>query len=142
MNSNQKGNQFGQGSEIDSRKKSDTEKNMNTASGNPEANDDDFLSGDNKSKTYPNNQNNPNEGYNKQMAPGGRNPNIGGNENEYEDSLDEEDRNNYRTPEDDDDFINNENDVYDSEEEEEKEEENYNETRYSSPSRNGSHRNH
>ena len=44
-----------------------------------EPNDDDFLSGDNASRPYPN-QNNPNEGYNKQFSPGSKNPNIGGDE--------------------------------------------------------------
>lgn len=142
MNSNQKGNQFGQGSNIDNRQTSDrsdaTENNINIASQNPQPNDDDFLSGDNESKTYPNNQNNPNEGYNKQLSPGPRNANIGGNESEYETSAEDEDRYNYGMSEHDD-FIGTENtDFFDSEEQEKSN----NETRYNSPTRNGSHRNH
>ena len=104
-----------------------------------EPNDDDFLSGDNASRPYPN-QNNPNEGYNKQFSPGSKNPNIGGDESEYETSTsaDDEDRYNHGTSEHDD-FITNENkDFFDSEEQEKSN----NETRYNSPVRNGSHRNH
>ena len=141
MNSNQKGNQFGQGSNIDGRQTSDrrdaTENNINTSSGNPDANDDDFLSGDNESKTYPNNQNNPNEGYNKQLSPGARNANIGGNESEYETSAEDEDRYNYGASEHDD-FIGNENEGFAAEEQEKSN----NETRYNSSTRNGSNRNH
>ena len=141
MNSNQKGNQFGQGSNIDGRQTSDrndaTENNINIASQNPQPNDDDFLSGDNKSKTYPNNQNNPNEGYNKQLSPGQRNANIGGNESEYETSAEEEDRYNYGASEHDE-VIEIGSEDFASEEQEKSN----NETRYNSPTRNGSHRNH
>ena len=140
MDLNQNGNQFGEGSKIDSTQNSDpsdaTEDNMNSASRNPDANDDDFLNGDNKSKTYPNDQNNPNEGYNKQMAPKG-NANIGGNESEYETSVEDEDRYNFGTSENDD-FIGAESTDFDSEEQEKSN----NETKYNSPTHNGSHRNH
>ncbi len=124
MNSTQKGNQFGPGSKIDNKQ--------------PEANDDDFLSGDNASRPYPNNQNNPNEGYNKQMSPGSKNPNIGGDESEYETSAEDEDRYNHGTSEHDDVIENENRDFFDSEEQEKSN----NETRYNSPTRNGSHRNH
>lgn len=84
MDSNHKENQFEQSSD-DNRKDWDTDKN--TAE-NPTANaerEDDFLSGDNKSRPYPN-EPNPNEGYEKSMSPS-RNPNIGGDESEYESST-------------------------------------------------------
>jgi hypothetical protein len=80
MNSNQKNNQFGQGSEID-----DEDKNFSP--GNPSTSDDDFLSGDNAKKTYPDNQNNASRDYNEKSMSPGRNPNIGGDESEYETST-------------------------------------------------------
>jgi hypothetical protein len=89
MNSNQENNQFGQGSGIDKKQKE---------------NDDDFLSGDNKTKYHP-------------------------NLDQYEFSTEDEDRYNNGTSEHDE-FIDN-----GVSEEETK-------IRYSSPSRNGSHRNH
>ena len=89
MDSNQKNNQFGQGSKIDES----TEKNTpQRVSRNPETSDDDFLSGDNAKKSYPNNQNNPNRDYNEKSMSPGRNPNIGGNESEYETSTSDADR--------------------------------------------------
>lgn len=89
MNTN-RANQKGQDSKIDNTK--------NKASDRPEAGnkstelwakdiDDDFLSGDNKSKTFPNNQNNPSSSYNEKSMSPGRNPNIGGDESEYETST-------------------------------------------------------
>ena len=141
MNTQQEDNQFGQGSDIDNRETSDrsdaTENNINIASQNPQPNDDDFLSGDNESKTYPNNQNNPNEGYNKQLSPGQRNANIGGNESEYETSAEEEDRYNYGASEHDE-VIEIGSEDFASEEQEKSN----NETRYNSLTHNGSHRNH
>jgi hypothetical protein len=90
MDSNQKNNQFGQGSKIDAGKRQDPETERNAAqhaSRNPETSDDDFLSGDNAKKTSPNNQNNPSRDYNEKSMSPGRNPNIGGNESEYETST-------------------------------------------------------
>ncbi|WP_293895510.1 hypothetical protein [Flavobacterium sp.] len=109
---------------------------MSSIQNNEDVNDDDFLSGDNESKAYPNNQNNPNEGYNKQLSPKG-NANIGGDESEYETSVGDEDSFNYDTPENDETGLNESTD-FDSEEQEKSN----NETRYNSPTRNGSHRNH
>ena len=108
---------------------------MNLNQNNEDVNDDDFLSGDNESKTYPNNQNNPNEGYNKQLSPRG-NANIGGNESEYETSVDDERSFYYDI------FENDENVITDSADiDSEEQEKSNNETRYNGPTRNGSHRN-
>lgn len=73
MNSNQKDNQFGQGSEIDKKE----ENNKQHALGNSKVSDDDFLSGDNKTKYHP-------------------------NLDKYELSIEDEDRYNYGTSEHDD----------------------------------------
>lgn len=80
MNSNQNDDQLGQGSKIDAE-------TQNFSPGNPSTSDDDFLSGDNAKKTYPNNQNNPSRDYNEKSASPARNPNIGGDESEYETST-------------------------------------------------------
>lgn len=96
MNTNQRSYQSGQGSKVDQtkHKKVPYDKSTKKEIEEIEAIDDDFLSGDNKKKTYPNNHNNPTPGYNeKSLAPNpGSNPNIGGDENEYEDSTSEENR--------------------------------------------------
>jgi hypothetical protein len=105
MNTTQKNNQSGQGSKVDDRKNKDQNINRNTMS-KQAMNDDDFLSGDNAARPYPN-QNNPNEGYNKTMAPKQvSNPNIGGNEREYETSTEDEDRYNNGSSEHDDEIMN------------------------------------
>lgn len=84
MNTRNDDNQFGQGSN-DDRKNWDSrnpENNETSRAGQQAAdNDDDFLSGDNAKKSSTNDQNNPSGDY--QMSPG-KNPNIGGNESEYE----------------------------------------------------------
>ncbi len=98
MSTKQGHNQFGQGSKID--------KGTKTTLKNSAANDDDFLSGDNQSHPYPY-QANPEEGYNKMMSPTrGSNPNIGGNEGEYENTAEDEDRYNYGKSEHDDEIMN------------------------------------
>lgn len=84
MNSNQKDNQSGQGSRVDDSKKQALDRgrsdnDQRTAKQSAD-NDDDFLSGDNA----PNNQNNPSRDYNQKSMSPAKNPNIGGNENEYE----------------------------------------------------------
>lgn len=73
-------NQSGRGSKIDD----------SYPANNPETGDDDFLSGDNAKKTYPNNQNNPNPEYNSSFSPG-MNPNIAGNESEYDTAANDDD---------------------------------------------------
>jgi hypothetical protein len=132
MSATEKDNQFGQGSN-DTQKNEGTnsyegtnEKNTSQrTSENPIAGDDDFLSGDNEARPYPN-QNNPDEGYNKSMSPGrGSNPNIGGNESEYETSTNDADSYNEET------LSNNE--VMNRRDNEEIDRHN-DETRYSSPS--------
>lgn len=99
MSTKQKSNQSGPGSKIDQRKKEKANRDKEIDNNNEEldiedveAIDDDFLSGDNKKKTYPNNHNNPTPDYNKKTtAPTpGSNPNIGGDESEYENSTPEE----------------------------------------------------
>ena len=107
---------------------------MNTNQGrNPATSDDDFLSGDNKSRPYPN-QENPNEGYEKSMSPSrGSNPNIGGNESEYETSTQDEDRFDNEIP-DNSDFEDTEDPDYNAERDAKRGEE----TRYNSPSRSDS----
>jgi hypothetical protein len=76
MNTNQNSHQFGQSSKIDKRQNIDsdrregTEESINQKAG-PSKNDDDFLSGDNAPR---------------------QNPNIGGNENEYDITNADEDR--------------------------------------------------
>ncbi len=87
MNTN-KNSQSGQGSNVDSSTNSAANRETGSKSTELWAKDidDDFLSGDNKSKTFANNQNNPSSGYNQSMSPG-RNPNIGGDESEYEAST-------------------------------------------------------
>jgi hypothetical protein len=101
MNTDQKNNQSGQGSKVDDTERKNTERHTENGQDISQANaedieaiDDDFLSGDNEKKTYPNNQNNPNPDYNKQfMSPGPRsNANIGGNEDEYENPTTKEER--------------------------------------------------
>jgi hypothetical protein len=82
MNSNQKNNQSGQGPKIDDIKR---------AVANAEK-EDDFLRGDNAKKTYPNNQNNTSRDYNEKSMSQGRNPNIGGDESEYETSTSDADQ--------------------------------------------------
>jgi hypothetical protein len=94
MNSNQKGNQFGPGSKIDNKSQASHYDGTDTDSDNYAVEnaekEDDFLSGDNAKKTYPNNQNNPNRDYNEKSMSPGRNPNIGGDESEYETSTSDE----------------------------------------------------
>ena len=87
-------NEFGKNSEFDESNNQDSSYDgigTNAArkeARNPETSDDDFLSGDNAKKMYPNNQNNPNSEYNeKATMSSGRNPNIGGDESEYETST-------------------------------------------------------
>jgi hypothetical protein len=106
MNTKQGDHQTRQGSNVDDRKNQGSNTSRN-ASGRATENDDDFLSGDNEARPYPN-QGNPDEGYNKQMSPGrGSNPNIGGNESEYENPTNEdEDRYNYGKSEHDDEIMN------------------------------------
>jgi hypothetical protein len=108
MNSNKETNQFGPGSKIDNKKKQ-----------NSHENDDDFLSGDNKSRPYPNKD--LDEGYAKPYSSG-----IGTPKNDEE---------NYEMSPEDEDRYNNGNSEHDDLIEDSK-------PRYSSPSRNGSHRNH
>lgn len=93
MNTRKEDNRFGQGSNDDRKNQNlqNPERTETQRAGQQAAdNDDDFLSGDNQKKTYPNNQNNPNPDYN-QASPG-RNPNIGGDESEYESSTSDADQ--------------------------------------------------
>lgn len=93
-------NQFGHGSKFDESKNQDSRNEgiiTNAAqeeTKNPETSDDDFLSGDNAKKMYPNNQNNHSSAYNERAVTSGLNPNIGGDESEYETST--SDANSYK----------------------------------------------
>ena len=93
-------NQFGHGSKFDESKNQDSRNEgiiTNAAqeeTKNPETSDDDFLSGDNAKKMYSNNQNNPSISYNERAVTSGLNPNIGGDESEYETST--SDANSYK----------------------------------------------
>lgn len=93
MDTKHENHQFGQGSN-DDRKNQAPNRNETQRAGEQSAdNDGDFLGGDNQKRAYPNNQNNPNPDYNqKSVTPGrGSNPNIGGDESEYETSTNDED---------------------------------------------------
>lgn len=86
MNTNQKDSQFGE-NPIDDRKK-EILRNPDNAeiqkSGLQAAdNDDDFLSGNNAPKAVTRDDNNPNFTRPTSLSPG-KNPNIGGDESEYE----------------------------------------------------------
>ena len=93
-------NQFGHGSKFDESKNQDSRNEgiiTNAAqeeTKNPETSDDDFLSGDNAKKMYPNNQNNHSSAYNERAVTSVHNPNIGGDESEYETST--SDANSYK----------------------------------------------